>query len=162
MSLDSVVQDGPWSLLHSVAAMDTVITAMQHIVTGMLSAPQTGDVYGTPDAIEITRDSRRDCLPADLLQVAQSGTPVWQKQWMTLLIVWQCPGIRARLSAASPKSVSVFLDALPDTMSTHVFGDPVIGAVPPLQMVGLVLNYLRLSYFHIPRTEECTGSTTLA
>lgn len=148
--LSHAVAQGPWALLHTPELMDVVLTAAREVAAGMVDSMPAGDVHGTPDTTETTSDPRRQGLCDRMTELAGSGGPVWEKQWMVLILIWLCPGLRQALHSVAPATVGAFLDTLPNIMATHVFGTPLFAATPPVTAVMLIIKYLQLSYFHTP------------
>lgn len=152
--MSHAIAQGPWALLHTPELMDVVLTTSRGIVARMLLAMPAGDIHGIPDTTETMNDPRRQRLHDRITELTSKDRPLWEKQWMVLVLMWMCPGLRGALQAVSPDTVGAFLDTLPRIMAVHVFGTPAIAATPPLTTVMLVVNYMHMAYFHVPPTFE--------
>lgn len=106
------------------------------------------DLMGT--APEVRTYGALQETTVEALRAVSDSADLWHLQYMTLILVWMLPSVRAELEKASPQCVCTqFFDTFDDLMPRLLFGESDgAGSVAllPVGVVCSVLRRLRMTY----------------
>jgi len=143
-----ILSNGLWHLLHDAAAMAHLIQLVSIDVKAWQGVTAYADLVGKAVEPRHYKD-KQDAVVARLETFADK-TPLWHLQYITLMLVWMLPNLKAELEKASPQTVCVnFFDSFDDLMGTLVFGNSkgdAHAAKLPVGIVAHVTRELRLTY----------------